>query len=105
MPTRIRLTMLFSRELSARMSNSTRKAPAKAARVTPMVDHPGSVLTAMPLRCPVSSTTKATPRLAPLEIPKMDGSAKGLRNKVCISKPDTESPMPASKAVTACGNR
>ena len=28
-----------------------------------------------------------------------------LRNKVCINRPATESPMPASKAVMACGNR
>ena len=105
MPTRIRLTMLFNRELKARMRSKTRKAPAKAAIVTPTVDQPGMALTAIPLSFPVSSTTMATPRLAPLEIPKIDGSAKGFRKSVCISKPETERPIPANRAVMACGRR
>ena len=93
--------MLFSLELSARMSSNTRNAPAKAAMVTPMVDHPGIALTAVPLRCPVSNTTMATPNPAPLEMPKMEGSAKGFLKRVCIKSPERDRPMPASKAVIA----
>lgn len=101
MPTRIRLTMLLSRELSERMSSKTRKAPMKAAMLMPIVDHQLKPTRALP----PSKTTKATPKLAPLLIPKMDGSAKGLRKSVCINKPETERPMPANKAVMACGKR
>ena len=105
MPTKTRLTMLLSLELRARMSSSTAKAPRKAAMVTPKVDHSDIVLTEMPPKLPVSSTTNATPRLEPLLMPNSDGSAKGLRNKVCINKPETDNPMPASSAVMACGRR
>ena len=84
----------------ARMSNSTAKAPKKAATVTPNVDHKANVLTDSPVAVP-SKMTKATPRLEPLLMPKSDGSAKGFRNKVCIKRPETESPMPAKSAVMA----
>ena len=67
--------MLLSLELSARMSNSTAKAPKKAATVTPKVDHNAKVLTDRPVAVP-SNTTKATPRLEPLLMPKREGSAK-----------------------------
>ena len=104
MPTKTRLTMLRSLELSARISKSTAKAPKKAATVTPKVDHKAKVLTDSPVAVP-NNTTKATPRLDPLLIPNREGSAKGLRNRVCIKRPETESPMPANNAVIACGRR
>ena len=96
--------MLRSLELKARMSSNTAKAPTKAATVMPKVDHMDSVLTDSPVAVP-NKTTMATPRLEPLLIPNKEGSAKGLRNNVCIKRPDTESPMPANKAVMAWGRR
>ena len=48
---------------------------------------------------------KATPKLAPEEIPKTNGPANGLRNKVCINKPDTDKPEPTKIAVIAFGIR
>ena len=38
-------------------------------------------------------------------MPSTDGPAKGLRKTVCICKPLTESPAPATNAVSACGTR
>ena len=86
------------------MSKSTAKAPKKAATVTPKVDHNANVLTDSPVAVP-NKMTKATPRLEPLLMPNREGSAKGLRNKVCIKRPEIESPMPANSAVMACGKR
>lgn len=48
---------------------------------------------------------KATPKLAPEEIPNTNGPAKGFRNKVCISSPQMDSPEPTKIAVIAFGNR
>ena len=58
-----------------------------------------SRLNAIPPMLPDSKTTKATPRLAPELIPKTEGPAKGLRKTVCICKPLTAKPAPATKAV------
>ena len=60
---------------------------------------------ATPTKLPERSTTKATPILAPELMPSTDGPAKGLRKTVCICKPLTESPAPATNAVSACGTR
>ena len=54
---------------------------------------------------PSSSITSATPRPAPLLMPKMEGSARGLRKAVCSSSPLTASAAPLQRAVTACGSR
>ena len=62
-------------------------------------------LSATPPIAPDSSTTQATPRLAPELMPSTEGPASGLRNTVCICKPLTESPAPATNAVRACGTR
>ena len=62
-------------------------------------------LNATPPSEPDISTMKATPNEAPLEIPNTDGPANGLRNTVCICKPLTASPAPATVAVNACGTR
>ena len=47
---------------------------------------------------------KATPKLAPEEIPKTKGPANGFLNKVCINKPATDKPEPTKIAVIAFGN-
>jgi len=62
-------------------------------------------LSATPPMAPDSSTTQATPKLAPELMPSTEGPANGLRNTVCICKPLTESPAPATNAVRACGTR
>ena len=62
-------------------------------------------LRATPPMLPEKSTTKATPILAPELIPNTEGPARGLRNTVCICKPLTDRPAPATKAVNACGKR
>lgn len=54
---------------------------------------------------PNNSMTSATPRPAPLVMPKMDGPASGLRKAVCSNKPLTASALPLSSAVSACGKR
>ena len=54
---------------------------------------------------PIANTASATPRLAPELMPRMKGSASGLRNIVCICKPATESAAPASAAVSALVSR
>ena len=51
-----------------------------------------------------SSITIATPKLAPLFIPKMDGPARGLLNAVCNISPHTANDAPQSVAVAACGS-
>ena len=50
-------------------------------------------------------TTKATPKLAPELSPNTSGPAKGFLNKVCISKPLIDKPMPTAIAVIDLGNR
>lgn len=47
---------------------------------------------------------KATPKLAPEEIPRTKGPANGFLNKVCINKPATDKPDPTKIAVIAFGN-
>ena len=54
---------------------------------------------------PAPKIIKATPKLAPELSPKTSGPAKGFRNKVCISKPLADKPMPAKMAINAFGKR
>ena len=54
---------------------------------------------------PSNSMTSATPKPAPLLMPKMLGPASGLRKAVCSMSPLTASAPPAKSAVTACGRR
>lgn len=72
------------------------KAPAKTLIYVPVV-----VL----IEPPSANMTIATPRLEPVEIPNIDGPARGLLNVVCNSRPATERPAPASIAVQAIGSR
>ena len=91
-------------------SSSTRPEPAIADRarlVSParLIPARREVLPPRPTATPASSTVKATPRLAPELIPSTNGPASGLRNRVCICNPLTESAAPASIAVNALGRR
>ena len=77
-------------------------APTKAASrmaMKPLTETPTAEM--LP---PMSSITNATPREAPLLMPKMDGPANGLRKAVCSISPLTDSEAPQSMAVMACGN-
>ncbi len=51
------------------------------------------------------NNNRATPKLAPEEIPNTNGPANGFRNKVCINKPLTDNPEPTIIAVIAFGKR
>ena len=96
----------MNRPASMTMSSTT-AAPRAAAtminRSGPMPNPEAKV--AAPADAEVDSTTRATPRLAPDEIPSTYGSAKGLRKRVCISSPDIPSAAPTSRAVMVRGSR
>lgn len=47
---------------------------------------------------------KATPKLAPDEIPKTKGPANGFLNNVCINNPEIDNPEPTKIAVIAFGS-
>ena len=81
----------------------TAMAPTKAAPTTAIkpVQEKSAVLT-LP---PQSSMTRATPRLAPLLMPKTSGPARGLRKAVCSIRPLAASDAPQSVAVRAWGRR
>jgi len=51
------------------------------------------------------STTRATPKLAPEEMPKTEGPASGLLKSVCKNKPERPRAAPTERAVIACGKR
>lgn len=92
-----RLTWSFKRYEKGRMMNITAIAPTSAANVIEKVP-------AMPAAAPPMMAS-ATPSEAPLEIPRMDGPASGLRKSVCMSHPLKASAMPPVRAVSALGNR
>ena len=98
------VVMLFIFALNDIMTSNTAVAPANAAMLTPIVDHQVNDDAAAPVSAPVNNITTPTPKLAPLLIPNIDGSASGLRNNVCINNPATDNAAPANKAVIACGN-
>ena len=54
---------------------------------------------------PTTRITAATPSEEPAEMPRMNGSARGLRNSVCMANPVTPSAAPARQAVMVRGSR
>ena len=86
-----------------KMTSMTAIAPKKAA--ARMATKPDNATVPAVMLPPRNSMTKATPRPAPLLMPKMPGSAKGLRKAVCNMRPLTAKAPPASVAVMACGRR
>ena len=50
---------------------------------------------------PPANITKATPKLAPDVMPRIDGPANGLLKAVCSINPDPASAAPQSRAVMA----
>ena len=80
MPTMSSMTLLRTMEEATRMSSNTNIAPMKAAKR--MAKNPVRVKLPTPTLPPISSMTKATPKPAPLLMPKMLGPANGLRKAV-----------------------
>ena len=80
----------------------TAEAPAMAPVIT--AAKPLTVSKSVEMLPLSSSITIATPRLAPLFIPNIDGPANGLLKAVCSIRPQTASDAPQSVAVIACGN-
>ena len=85
------------------MSAITVMAPTKAA--VRMATKPERLTEPAEILPPKRSMTKATPRPAPLLIPKILGPAKGLRKAVCNISPLTANAPPQRVAVMACGSR
>lgn len=98
------IVALFTKEDSEMSIASTAKAPAKAPARVPI--YPETTESkAIPNAPPPSSITIATPKLAPVETPRIDGSASGLLNTVCSRSPQTANAAPANMAVTIVGIR
>ena len=81
------------------ISDITSMAPKMAAMVMAVLPIMPKLDRAVPPMAPLSNTTKATPRLAALEMPSTEGPARGLRKTVCISSPATDKPAPQAMAV------
>ena len=88
------------RRETASRKTSTAVLPAKAARIC----HRGLTTSERP-NSEAQNVIRATASEAPELIPRMEGSASGLRNKVCIIRPHTPSAPPATRAVMASGKR
>ena len=80
---------------SVMTANDPNRAPSTMAMLPPV---PATVPPAM-------SMTIATPKEAPLVIPRMEGPARGLRKDVWSISPEAASEAPQRMAVIACGRR
>lgn len=83
------------------MINNTANAPNNAdttSKILPKAKPGKRKLT--PKKEPLS-TTKATPKLAPEEIPNTEGPASGLLKRVCNNKPESPKAIPTVRAVIA----
>ena len=98
MPVMSSIRSFFSMEESSRSTPVTSMLPAKAPVTT--AAYPPREIVPAEIVPPKKSITTATPKLAPELIPKIEGPARGLRNVVCRSSPDTASPAPAKNAKT-----
>ena len=97
------VSLLTNEEKINNMARTT-IAPAKApARV---LMYPDSAESKAASRTPPpSNIIIATPRLAPVDTPRIEGSARGLLNTVCNSNPHTASAAPPKMAVMIVGIR
>ena len=99
------ITLLRTKVEKNIINPKTAVAPAKAAIITAIYPEKESPAEKFPTVPPNNNITKATPKLAPESMPKIEGPAKGFAKRVCNNNPDTASAAPANKAVTACGKR
>jgi len=99
----IRMDIVFLTLLAViKTANNTKAAPKLEATAIAQLDKAKEANN--PPKILEPKINKATPKLAPDEIPKTKGPAKGFRNNVCISKPLMDNPEPTKIAVTAFGN-
>ena len=103
-PTMMSVAMLLTRRPIAAIIRSVMVEPKNAAVVTPIDDMRFVDDNESPVK-PDIRIIKATPRLAPEEIPSIEGSASGFLKSVCIMSPATASAAPARSAVTDWGSR
>ena len=103
MPMMRSITLLRTSVEKKKMTAITAMAPMKAA--SRMAAKPLTLTEPMERPPPRKSMTRATPRPAPLLMPKMLGPARGLRKAVCSIRPLTASEAPQKTAVMACGRR
>ena len=94
------ITEFFTIDENASNTSIITPAPSNAP-MSALNDEPSTP----PIEPPSASITMATPRLDPVDIPKIDGPAKGLSNVVCINNPAIDNAAPASIAVHAMGKR
>lgn len=100
----IKIDMVFLIRLAAIITaNKTKKAPILEAMANDQLERLIGIKTL--LKKPEPKINKATPKLAPEEMPKTKGPANGFLNKVCINKPLTPKPEPTKIAVKAFGIR
>ena len=92
------ITPLSIRKERNKIKARTATAPASAPRKTEK--KPDRLKTPAARLLPPAITTRATPRLAPELIPRIEESARGLLNTVCSINPETERAAPQSKAAT-----
>ena len=91
-------------DFTVEVNRSLRVLDGEAEAIT-KAQGPDNTLALNPVIKPEPNTKKATPRLAPLLIPRTKGPASGFRKRVCISSPDTDKPPPTNIAVMALGKR
>ena len=83
-------------------ADNTKKAPKLAAIAKDQLEI--EFVRKKPPKTEEPKIKRATPKLAPDEIPKTNGPASGFLNKVCMSNPQIERPEPTKMAVIAFGN-
>ena len=87
------------KRISAIISMAPINAPSSTEKKPDKLNAPAVMLP------PNSNMTKATPRLAPALMPRMDGPASGFLKAVCNISPQTANAPPQSSAVSAWGKR
>lgn len=80
----------------------TNAAPKLEAITNPQLD--SETVTKIPPKILDPNIKRATPKLAPDDIPNTKGPANGFLNNVCINKPLIANPEPTKIAVSALGS-
>ena len=83
-------------------ANKTKKLPKLDAST--ILHLPIKIPDKTPPKRPDPKMIKATPRLAPEDMPKTKGPASGFLKRVCINNPEIPKPEPTITAVIALGN-
>ena len=83
-------------------ASNTSAAPILEAMAKPQLEK--AIVAKNPPKIPEPKIKRATPKLAPEEMPNTKGPAKGFLNRVCINKPAMANPEPTKIAVIAFGS-